>query len=118
MAVTVTVSAPGDGRDNDMRALRWVARDLTLSSTYVTNGFSVPASSFGLTRIVNFICNGMAPSADQATANEFSWELSTDGTSINFVLYENAAAGSPSAEKTNGEAVITGQVIHAIAVGY
>lgn len=118
MAVTVTVSAPGDGRDYDLRALRWVNRDLTLSSTYVTNGFSVAASQFGLTRIVRLFCDGMAPAADQATANEFSHELSADGTSVNFVLYENAAAGSPSAEKTNGEAVLTGQVIHATAVGY
>lgn len=118
MAITATVSTPPGGRADDVRALKWRMRDVTLTGTYDTGGFSVTAAALGLKRIVYVIEAGMAPAADQATANEVSWELATNGSSVNFVLYENAAAGSPSAQKTNAEAPITGQVLHLVAVGY
>lgn len=118
MAITASVSRPDGGRADDIRAMKWRMRDVTLTGTYATGGFSVTAAALGLKRITYVVQAGMAPAADQATANEVSWELATNGTSVNFVLYENAAAGSPSAEKTNAEAPITGQVLHLVVVGY
>jgi hypothetical protein len=117
MAVTATVTTPFD-RANDVRALKQRFRRITLSGTYETGGFTVTASELGLSRVAALLSAGLAPAADQATANEWSYEISSDLETVTIFLYENAAAGSPSAEKTNSEAVITSQVLNVCALGW
>jgi hypothetical protein len=119
MAIVPVISSPTGGRVDDVRALKFRHRAIAPVGTYATGGFTVTAKSVGLKRIVAVLnAGGLAAAADQATANEFSTEVSTNGDSITIFLYENAAAGSPSAEKTNGEATLTGQLINLIFLGY
>ena len=117
MAVTKTISKPF-GRCNDLRALKWRFRDVTLAGTYETGGFTITAAEVGLSKIGTVLSAGLAPAADQATANEWSFEVSSDLETVTIFLYENAAAGSPSAQKTNAEAPVTGQVLHLAFVGW
>lgn len=117
MAITATVTKPFD-RCNDVRALKQRFRRITLSGTYVTGGFTVTASELGLNRVAALLSAGLAPAGDQATANEWSYEISSDLETVTIFLYENAAAGSPSAQKTNSEAPLTDQVINVCAVGW
>lgn len=117
MAITATVTKPTGGAD-DVRRLKFRPRVLTLSGTYETGGFTVTASAVGLSKIVQVLGAGLAPAGDQATANEWSWELSSDLETVTFFLYENAAAGSPSAQKTNAEAPLTDQVLRLVFVGW
>lgn len=117
MAITATVSEPFD-RCDDVRALKHRFRRITLTGTYVTGGFTVTAAEVALSRIGAVLGAGLAPAADQATANEWSYEINADLDTVTFFLYENAAAGSPSSEKTNGEAPITGQVLNLVFVGW
>ena len=119
MAATVSISKPFD-RCDDVRALRRRFRDLTLSGTTTTGGFTVTAAQVGLSRIFGVSGNGIAAASDQATANPWSYEVSADGQTVTFVLYElggTGAAGDPLAQKTNSEAVLTGQVLHVEFIG-
>jgi hypothetical protein len=95
--------------------------DLVFSGSYQDDGSTstlVP-SDVGLRRIYGiFSQSGVAASTALTTANEFACTLNSAGTSAEFTFYENAAAGSPSAEKTDNEAFITGQTIRVLIVGY
>jgi hypothetical protein len=117
MAITKTITQPF-GRANDVRALKQRFRRIALSGTYVTGGFTVTASEVGLRAIGAVLGAGLAPATGGATANEWSYSISSDQETVTFFLYENAAAGSPSAEKTNGEAPITGQALNVVFVGW
>lgn len=117
MAITATITKPFE-RANDVRSLKQRFRRIVLSGTYVTGGFTVTAAEVELTRIGAVLGAGLAPAGDQATANEWSYEVSTDLETVTFFLYENAAAGSPSAQKTNSEAPITDQVLNVVFIGW
>lgn len=117
MAITAAITKPFP-KANDIRSLKLRFRDITLSGTYETGGFTVTAAQLGLSRVGGILSAGLAPASDQATANEWSYEVSSDFETVTFFLYENAAAGSPSAQKTNAEAPITGQVLHVCAIGW
>jgi hypothetical protein len=80
---------------------------------------TVTAADLGWSRILDCrLSQGLAPSSTPTTANEVVAVVATDGSEIAFWLYENAAAGSPSAEKTDNEAFITGQSVRCTVVGY
>lgn len=116
MAITVAVTKPF-GRCDDVRALKQRTRTITPSGTYVTGGFTVTAAQLGLSKVFQVLGAGLAPATGGATANEWAYTISSDKETITFFLYENAAAGSPSAEKTNAEAPITGQALTLTFIG-
>jgi hypothetical protein len=95
--------------------------DLVFSGSYQDDGSTstLTASDVGLKRMYGlFSQSGAAASTALTTSNEFACTLNSAGTSAEFTFYENAAAGSPSAEKTDNEAFITGQTIRVLIVGY
>lgn len=116
MAVTITRTA--GRRADDARALRFRFRRLSLTGNFTqATGEVILAQSVSLKRILTVLHAGLAPSSDQATANEYSFIVAADGRSVTLKLYENAAAGSPSALKTDAEAYITGQFLDVVFVG-
>jgi hypothetical protein len=95
--------------------------DLTFTGSYQDDGSTstlVP-SDVGLKRIYGiFTQSGVAAATALTTANEYAITLNSGGTSAEVTFYENAAAGSPSAEKTDNEAFITGQTVRVLIIGY
>jgi hypothetical protein len=95
--------------------------DLVFSGSYQDDGSTstlVP-SDVGLRRFYGiFSQSGAAASTALTTSNEFACTINSAGTSAEFTFYENAAAGSPSAEKTDNETFITGQTVRVLIVGY
>lgn len=100
---------------------RFKIYDIAFSGNYQDDGTesSVTSSQVGLKKIEACIPQGGAAAASNlATSNEYAVTVNSTGSSVEFTLYENAAAGSPSAEKTDNEAFITGQAIRALFIGY
>jgi hypothetical protein len=95
--------------------------DLVFSGNYQDDGSTstlVPAD-VGLRKFYGiFSQSGAAAATALTTANEFACTVNSAGTSADFRFYENAAAGSPSAQKTDNEAFITGQTVRVLIVGY
>jgi hypothetical protein len=118
MAITVAVSKPAGGRVDDVRALRFRVRTLTLSGTYATGGVSIPASSFGLKRVIGVIPFGLAPASALTTAEAVHFVPSASGAAVTMLQYESAAAASPLGEVNNTQAVITGQAVTVLVIGY
>lgn len=118
--MALTITRPSGQRADDARALKWRFRRLTFSGNFTqATGETLNASDVGLHYILGVVpANGLAPAADQATANEFSFVPASDRRSVVIKLYENAAAGSPSALKTNAEAYVTGQFLDVFVVGW
>jgi hypothetical protein len=95
--------------------------DLVFSGSYQDDGSesTLNASDVGLTRFYFITAqSGVSAATALTTANEYAVTINTAGTSAEFTFYENAAAGSPSAEKTDNEAFITGQALRVLIVGY
>lgn len=117
--MAVTPTKPTGWRDGPLGA-RTAIRDFTFSNNYQDDGSETTLlpSHFGMKRFYMLIAQGgvMAASA-LTTSNEFAFTINAAGTSAELTLYENAAAGSPSAEKTDNEAFLTGQTIRVMAVG-
>jgi hypothetical protein len=122
MAVAATVpsgyhDAPGAGN------LKFLVRDLVFSGSYQDDGSTstLNASDTNI-KLKKFFWIGIQSGAAAATAlttsNEFAITINSAGTSAEFTFYENAAAGSPSAEKTDNEAFITGQTVRVLIVGF
>lgn len=113
-----TITRPSGRRADDVRALRLRYRRITLSGTFTAaTGEVITAQSLSLKRILTVLTPGLSPASDQATANEYSFIVAADGRTCTLKFYENAAAGSPSGLKTDGEAYLTGQFIDAVFVG-
>jgi hypothetical protein len=94
--------------------------DLVFSGNYEDDGSTstVTAAQLRLKKIEGvFVQSGAAASTALTTANEFACTVASTGASAEFTFYENAAAGSPSAEKTDAEAFITGQTVRVLAIG-
>jgi hypothetical protein len=81
-------------------------------------GSTITNSQLGVKRILAIQPCGLAKSTDLATANEVSVTVNAAGSSAEITFYENAAAGSPSAEKTDAEAFITGCNLDVVVHGY
>lgn len=117
--MSVTATKPSGWRDGPL-GKKCAVRDLTFSNNYQDDGSetTLTAASCGMKRIFMIIPQGgvMASSA-LTTANEFAVTLNSAATSAEITLYENAAAGSPSAEKTDNEAFIAGQTLRVLVVG-
>jgi hypothetical protein len=119
--MAITASRPSGYPDGVPGKLKFLVRDLTFSGSYQDDGSTstlVP-SDVGLKRFFGiFSQSGTAASTALTTSNEFACTINSAGTSAEFTFYENAAAGSPSAEKTDNEAFITGQTLRVLIVGY
>jgi hypothetical protein len=119
--MAITATKPAGYRDGPPGSLKMVVRDLVFSGSYQDDGSTstlVP-SDVGLKRFFGiFSQSGAAAATALTTANEFACTINSAGTSAEFTFYENAAAGSPSAEKTDNEAFITGQTVRVLIVGY
>jgi len=108
-------------RDGPPGALKHALRDITFSGNYQDDGSesTLLPSHFGLKRFFALIPQGgVSASTALTTANEYAITMNAAGTSAEVTFYENAAAGSPSAEKTDNEAFITGQTLRILALGY
>lgn len=107
-------------RVDDARALRRRIRRLTFTGNFTqATGEVVTAAQLSLSRIVAVNpLGGLISALDQATANEFSVKIADDRKSFVVKLYENAAAGSPSALKTDAEAHLTGAFLDVEVVGF
>jgi predicted 3-demethylubiquinone-9 3-methyltransferase (glyoxalase superfamily) len=119
--MATTATKPTGWRDGPSGSLKVAIRDITFASNYQDDGSetTVTAAQFGMKRIWMITAQGgMAAASALTTANEFAITLNSTGTSAEITLYENAAAGSPSAEKTDNEAHITGQTIRLNAEGW
>ena len=120
MAIAVTKprngyrDGPGGGH------LKFLVRDLVFSGSYQDDGSTstLNASDVGLNVIHGiFTQSGAAASTALTTSNEYAITIASSGASAEFTFYENAAAGSPSAEKTDNEAFIAGQTLRVLIVG-
>lgn len=118
MAVAISKPA-GETRADDVRALRFRVRDLTLSGNYATGGETVTAQQVGLKRIVyvtpmNVLIGGVA-----GTLASFS--IASTNTSFTVKQSEDAAGVAGAVigqEKTNAEAYVADSVIRVLIVGY
>jgi hypothetical protein len=119
--MAVSAAKPSGYRDGPAGAFRFVVRDITFSGSYQDDGTesTLLPSHFGLKRFF-FLGSqsGAAAATALTTSNEFAITINSTGTSAEVTFYENAAAGSPSAEKTDNEAFITGQTLRILAIGY
>lgn len=119
--MAIAATRPTGYKDGPPGSLKEVIRDLVFSGSYQDDGTTstLLASDVGLKRMF-FIAvqSGTAASTALTTSNEFAITLNAAGTSAEFTFYENAAAGSPSAEKTDNEAFITGQTLRVLITGY
>ena len=115
-----TITQPFGRRADDARSLRLRLRRVTFSGNFTAaSGEVITAQSIGFKRVFGAIpVNGLAPQSDQSTANEVSVLPASDFTSLTLKLYENAAAGSPSALKSNAEAYTTGQFVDLLFIGF
>jgi hypothetical protein len=120
MAIAVT-KPPHADRADDTRALKRRLRRLTFSGSYQDDQSTstLTPAEVGLKKIIAVEpASGLLPASAFTTANEFTTQINATGTSVKFWLYENAAAASPSAQKTDNEAFITGQFGDFTFVGY
>ena len=118
--MAVAISTPVS-RADDVRSLKFRLRRVTFSGNYQDDQTEsvVTAANVGLNFIAAVIpCTGVLPASAFTTANEFAIEVASNGKQVEFWLYENAAAGSPSAQKTDNEAFITGQFGDFIFLGW
>ena len=95
---------------------------LTFSGNYATNGETVTAANVGLRKIEQVQISGQVAAASTPTSGVvLGTVIASDGTSVAVRSYElggTGAAGDPLAEKTNGEAYITGQTITVTFIGH
>lgn len=120
MPLSLAVSTPAlDGRENDVRALRWRVRTLTSSGTYAAGGDVVTAQELGLRRIVGALnLGGVAAASTPTTAEVPGFIVAADGLSMTVRLYETGGAvNGPLAEK-GAEAVLSGQAFNVVVIGY
>jgi hypothetical protein len=119
--MAIAATKPAGFRDGPPGAMKQVVRDLVFSGSYQDDGSTstlVPAD-VGLNRFFWIGAqSGVAAASALTTANEYAITINAAGTSAEFTFYENAAAGSPSAEKTDNEAFITGQALRVLIIGY
>lgn len=118
--MAITATKPTGWRDGPPGSLKVAVRDFTFSNNYQDDGSetTILPSHFGMDRIFFMTAqSGVMASSALTTANEYAITLNAAGTSAELTLYENAAAGSPSAEKTDNEAFITGQTVRVMAWG-
>lgn len=123
MATTVTLNPGPNGSTQSPAANGAWEKDVTVAFTgnYQDDQSesTVTAAQLGYSRIIDFRVNqGLSPASANTTANEIVAVVAANGLSVAFWLYENAAAGSPSAQKTDNEAFLTGQTVRGTAVGY
>jgi hypothetical protein len=115
MAVTITKVSGADFVAGNKKVR---TRDVAFSGSYAAGGDTVTASQLGLTKLYFVNMQGaMAAASTPTTANEVSIIIASNGQSLAIRQYENAAAGSPSAEK-GAEAYITGQTLRLQAWGH
>lgn len=101
--------------------MKVACRDIVFSGSYQDDGTesTLLPSHFGMKRFFFLTAqSGVGASTALTTANEYAITINSTGTSAEVTFYENAAAGSPSAEKTDNEAFITGQTLRVLAHGY
>ncbi len=119
--MAVTATKPSGYKDGPAGALKMALRDIVFSGSYQDDGSesTLLPSHFGMKRFFFLTAqSGVAASTALTTSNEYAITLNSTGTSAEVTFFENAAAGSPSAEKTDNEAFITGQTLRIMAVGY
>lgn len=119
--MAVTATKPTGWKDGPPGALKIAVRDFTFANNYQDDGSetTILPSHFGMKRFFMLIAQGgVAAASALTTANEYAFTINSTGTSAELTLYENAAGGSPSAEKTDNEAFITGQSLRVMAYGY
>lgn len=119
--MAIAATRPTGVKDGPAGALKQVVRDLTFSGNYQDDGSTstLLARDVGLKRMFFIgVQGGTAAASALTTSNEFAITLNAEGTSAEFTFYENAAAGSPSAEKTDNEAFVSGQKIRVLILGY
>lgn len=115
---SLTLAAVGTP-DVDGSKRVWFA-DVTFTGNYRTGGVALTAAAAApicpnLTVIEHVqVLGGVAPAADQATANPIAWNPATG----KFVLFEGSAAGTALSEKTDNEVVATGQVFRVKITGH
>jgi DNA polymerase III alpha subunit (gram-positive type) len=119
--MAITAARVAGFRDGPPGSMKVAVRDITFSGSYQDDGTesTLLPSHFGMKRFLKLDTqSGVAASTALTTANEYAITINAAGTSAEVTFYENAAAGSPSAEKTDNEAFITGQTLRITAWGY
>ena len=119
--MAVTASKVAGFKDGPAGGMKMALRTIAFSGNYQDDGSesTLLPSHFGMKRFFALIPQGgVAAATALTTSNEFAITINSTGTSAEVTLYENAAAGSPSAEKTDNEAFVTGQSLRVLAIGY
>lgn len=119
--MAVTATKPAGSKDGPAGATKTAVRDVVFSGSYQDDGSesTLLPSHFGMKRFFFLTAqSGVAASTALTTSNEYAITINAAGTSAEVTFYENAAAGSPSAEKTDNEAFITGQALRILAIGF
>lgn len=90
--------------------------DVTFTGNYRTGGVALTPADVGLPNAIEFVLvgGGVAPASALSTGNGVYYDHANDA----FVMFENGASGAALAEKTDNEAVPTGQVLRCVVFGH